>query len=130
METIEELMKEYKEKIGLNISQKNEDEIICIHNQYCYLTQCYNGCIKRYEDLNDLCYGLTPIEIIEKYGNISFCDYFRYNEFGFAIEASQYDVDINTIAEYCVNEDFDLYDFHIRDLLDELNEKIAELKED
>lgn len=112
MTTREERIEQVKDCI----ESMSESNMIWLHNEYCERESYYDDRIYEYYELNEICNGMTPIEIIEKFGDLTYCNYFKYGVYG-AESADWNDVFVDDIAEYCVDEQEDFGDSEIADLL-------------
>lgn len=54
-----------------------DSEVVCAWNQYCENRRYYDDRINYIEELDDFCYGLSALQIIEHYGTLdTSCRYF------------------------------------------------------
>ena len=73
-----------------------DSELIEVWNEFCRHTNHEEKVVYRYEDLNEICQDMTPIQIIESYGCIEGCAYFTediyvegFNELDFALDVEE-----------------------------------------
>lgn len=62
--------KEQLEKIEKVLNTLPNNEVVRIHNNYCYKIGDYNSIIYFMNELDDIVTAETPTEIIRTYGNI------------------------------------------------------------
>lgn len=104
------------DKIYTILNEMDEGDLIYANNEYCDESGYYDDRIYYYEELDDLCYGMKPTEIIEQYGELANCEYFKC---GVYIESADIsDIDINEIATYCVDNGYDIGNYDIGEILD------------
>lgn len=91
-------MKTYEEKIEAIkniIEDMDTSDAVAIHNEYCYETNDYDDEIIDMERFDEICEGMTPIDIVNHifYGDFNpNHNYFRYN--GYAnFESTDYPTD-------------------------------------
>ena len=106
-----------------------DSEMIAIHNEYCEVNKYYGDRIYYMYELDELAQGLSALDIIADYGDIAVSmDYFQENEVFKTHTCFNYYEDAETtyykeIAEYCINNNNYLWDWNIRDFLEEINEE-------
>lgn len=135
MEYVKGMSKEDLENLATaeikeTIDGLDECSMINIHNEYCRNMGYFDDEAINYEQLDDLCCGMSPTEIIEKYGACDGMEWFKFNGYGYPEEFSWADVDTETIAEYCVENEEDFYESDIREILDTLEELVDKLEEE
>ena len=116
----------------------SEREKIYLHNEYCREVGYNDDEIFTYDDINELFSYIEPTEIIEKFADIAYSDYWYFNGYGNAVALDDIDdvMDSDAISTYCLDNAESLYcDFLTRliDLyegIDDLQDRIRdELKE-
>ena len=91
-------MKTYDEKVEAikNIIEDMDDsDAVALHNEYCYETNNYDDEIIEMERFDEICEGMTPIEIANHifYGDFNpNHEYFHYNGYG-NFESTNYPTD-------------------------------------
>lgn len=126
-----EIIEKYYDEIEATLDIMNDDDLFSVHNEWCEAMGYYDDRIEYYESLDELCCGMKPTEIIEKFGDLQNCssDYIKFTIYG-TEEADPSDVDTRAIAEYCVdNEDY-FYNDDIENLLDDMADELNELEEE
>lgn len=107
----QDLNYELYEDISCVLDQMTMEEIIPIHNNFLEKIKCSYDIIYKQEKFNELFNNLEPLEILRqfKHTNILNNDYFWFDVGGNLIaDDNASPIDIDNIAEYCVehNEDF------------------------
>lgn len=98
------------------LDDMTESELVYVHNEYCDDVCYYDDKIESYDNLDELCYGMRPTEIIENFGELSYGCWFTCGVY--ITEVDPFDtIDIDEIANYCVENDTDLYNNDIRNIL-------------
>ena len=81
-------MKTYEEKVEAIrniIEEMDESDAVALHNEWCYETNNYDDEIFEMESFDEICDGMTPINIALKisYGDFNPShDYFRFDGYG------------------------------------------------
>mgnify|MGYP001861285896 CR=1 FL=1 len=105
---------------GMDINEQYS--IFC---EYCEESGYYDDRPESSIDFDELCCGMTPTEILEKYSDIVYCDYFYYDGYGNPTEWDGIETNssIEEVVDYIIENDEDLYNSDIRDLLDKYMEE-------
>lgn len=114
----------------LNILEcMDSSDLVYIHNEYCESSNYLDDRIYEFYELDDLCYNMTPTEIINTYGELSGCDYFTANVYIEPCEPYTY-VDCKDIAKFCIDNEDCLYNTEIQDIIDEYLESLDNEEEE
>lgn len=98
---------------------------ICVHNEYCAGVNAFDDEIYEVEQMDELFYGQNVEWILHRayYGEYNpTADYFKFNGYGniqsiFGFELDSY-IDWDAIADYCLDNDDELYNGDVREILD------------
>ena len=115
------------ERVKEIINNMSESDMIYIHNEYCEARNYYDDRIEYYDSIDELCYGMKPTEIIEKFGDLynSNSEYIKFTIYG-AESADWTDVMVDDIAEYCIDSEESFYNDDIQEVIDEYLESLYE----
>lgn len=105
----------------------SDNEMVYIHNNYCDKNRYYDDIIYFMNEFNDVVNPMSPLELIETYGDIDTSHpYFVFTIYG-AESFNYYDNAPTTyydeIAEYILDYDEDFGNNEIREVLDEILEE-------
>lgn len=119
------------ERVTEIINDMSEGDMIYIHNEYCEANRYYDDRIEDYYSLDDLCCGMKPTEIIEKFGDLynSNSEYIKFTIYG-AESADWTDVMVDDIAVYCIDNEESFYNDDIQEVIDEYLEEDEEEEEE
>lgn len=127
-------MTELKDAILEVLYDLSDSEMVEVHNTYCDDVRYYDDRIEYMSSFDDMCYGMSPTEIIEKFGDLDVnCGYYVVGIF----DVTSFDMyeDAPTtyyeeIAEYCADNDDDLGSSDIRDCIEEWREAHEESEDE
>ena len=131
-------MKTYDEKVEAikNIIEDMDDsDAVALHNEYCYETNDYDDEIIEMERFDEICEGMTPIEIANHifYGDFNpNHEYFHYNGYG-NFESTDYPTDWiypGDIARDVVDRECAFENDEIQEEIDSWSEDEDEEEED
>lgn len=118
------------EKIIKCIQNMTANEMVSLHNEYCYETNCFDDEIFDTDRLDEICNGQSVEWIIHRvyFGEYHpQADYIKFNGYGnfqsiFKYELSEY-IDETAIAEYIIENDECFYNDDIKAILEEEEEE-------
>lgn len=125
---------EKKFKLILEILEGLTDsELLNVHREYLNETNGYDDEIYTLDDLDMIAEGQDAYWLLCRafYGDFNpTADYFKFNGYGniqsiFSYELSSY-IDMEDMAEYCVDNDKALYNDEIQEILDSEDEETEE----
>ena len=100
-----------------------ENELISYWNEYCYNNSYYEDVIHYQYEFDDLCSGMSPLEIAEMVNgaDVNGNEYFYDSIYGLEVGDCLDDlpVDIDTLVDYCIDSYEGLGIPEIDELLDE-----------
>ena len=110
-----------------------DSELLSVHREYLNETNGYDDEIYTLDDLDMIAEGQDAYWLLCRafYGDFNpTADYFKFNGYGniqsiFSYELSSY-IDMEDIAEYCVDNDKALYNDEIQEILDSEDEETEE----
>lgn len=110
-----------------------DSELLNVHREYLNETNGYDDEIYTLDDLDMIAEGQDAYWLLCRafYGDFNpMADYFKFNGYGniqsiFSYELSSY-IDMEDIAEYCVDNDKALYNDEIQEILDSEDEETEE----
>lgn len=110
-----------------------DSELLSVHREYLNETNCYDDEIYTLDDLDMVAEGQDAYWLLCRafYGDFNpTADYFKFNGYGniqsiFSYELLSY-IDMEDIAEYCVDNDKALYNDEIQEILDSEDEETEE----
>ena len=110
-----------------------DDELLNVHREYLKETNGYDDKIYTLDDLDMIAEGQDAYWLLCRafYGDFNpTADYFKFDGYGniqsiFSYELSSY-IDMEDIAEYCVDNDKALYNDEIQEILDSEDEETEE----
>lgn len=110
-----------------------DSELLNVHREYLNETNGYDDEIYTLDDLDMIAEGQDAYWLLCRafYGDFNpTADYFKFNGYGniqsiFSYELSSY-IDMEDIAEYCVDNDKALYNDEIQEILDSEDEETEE----
>lgn len=102
------------------IEDMNIDEQYEIFTEYCEKNKYYDDMPEPIEEFNDLCCGMSPLDIISEYGSFNVnCEYFYNSIYGVEEwEGIETNSTIGEVVNYIIKNDNDLYNPEIRKILD------------
>ena len=114
-----------KEKLIEVFENLSASEKICVHNEYCASVNAFDDEIHEVEQMDELFYGQTAEWILHRayYGEYNpTADYFKFNGYGniqsiWEFELDSY-IDWDAVADYCLDNNDDLYNSEVREILD------------
>ena len=117
------------EKIIDLIQEMDTSEQVCLHNEYCYKTNCFDDEIFTIDQLDELCNGQDLYWVACRcfYGDFNpTAEYIKFNGYGnfqsiYQFEIPNY-IDENEIANYILDNDVDFENNDIRYILDDIDE--------
>lgn len=113
----------------------SDDEIVSVHNEYCYNCNNLDDHIYTMDEFDEICDGMTPWEVARGCFYGTFCPankYFWFNGYG-NFDSQDYvggEIDMNGIAEYIDENDDALYCGEIQDVLDSFEDEDEDEDED
>ena len=131
-------MKTYDEKVEAIrsiIEGMDEPDAVALHNEYCYETNDYDDEIIEMERFDEICEGMTPIEIANRifYGDFNpNHEYFHFNGYG-NFESTNYPTDWiypGDIAREIVDREESFRNDEIQEEIDSWNEENDEENEE
>lgn len=121
-----------KEKIVELIENMSAGDMVQVHNEWCDKAGYMDNWIYSMDEFDEILSGMTPWEVARAaYYSGKFCpanDYFWFNGYG-NLESDDFplgQVWADDIADYCIDNDADLYNDEIREVLDEEEEESEE----
>lgn len=120
---------EFEQRIEDEINDMPLDNQCWLWNEYCNNNCYYDDTVYTDMEFDELCYGLTPTEIIEKYGeNSCVPSYYQFTMYGMEEwEGIDY---VNDVVDYILDNEDDLDNIDIECLLDEYREELDALEEE
>ena len=117
--TIEELKEELKE----TIKNLTDWEVIYVWNTYCRENYCFEDEIFTMTELNDIARDMSPIEILEHFGDMDTNDdYFINGIYGGKSFTNLYDeICLDDIVDYIARTFNDCYSIEIQEVLENFN---------
>ena len=114
-----------KEAIVSVLDNLEVEELICIYNEYLDNCNRYDDHIYSIDSLDEVCHGQTAEWIANRifYGDYHpLAQWFIFNGYGniqsiWGYEINEY-IDALDIADYCIDNDDNLYNDDIREILD------------
>lgn len=93
-------------------------ELIEVWNEYCDYNNYDDERIYYHEEINDLAYGMSPLDILDTYGAVAGCEYFKFTIWG-TEECCYDDIEWDDLIEYIIDHEKDYGVTDIADLLEE-----------
>ena len=121
-----------KEKIVELIENMSAADMVQVNNEWCNNAGYPDNWIYSMDEFDEICAGMTPWEVARAaYYSGKFCpahDWFWFNGYG-NLESDDFPIGqvwADDIADYCIDNDADLYNDEIREILDEEEEEREE----
>ena len=114
---------EKREIIENAVDNLNESDLMYIWNEYCDYNNYYEDKVYYVSELDELCYGMKPTEIISRYGDL---DSFEYFTDGVYTEGSNDLLDLidyGALIDYIIDNEEDFDNSDIADALEEIEEE-------
>lgn len=118
-------MKTFYEIIENALNEFSDSDVLDIWNNYCSANNYYEDEILYISMLDEMCQGMSPLEIIDKYGQMDItCTYYKD---GIYCPESFDDiwsgVEEEDLIHYIIRTDSDFGYIELRQALDEINEE-------
>lgn len=104
-------------------------ELIDIWNEYCDMNGYDDDRIYYRDEIDELAYGMSPLNIIETYGAVADCTYFKFTIWG-AEECWYDDIEYDDLIEYMIDREWSNGNSDIMDLIEEWLESDDEEEEE
>ena len=114
---------EKREIIENAVDNLNESDLMYIWNEYCDYNNYYEDKVYYVSELDELCYGMKPTEIISRYVDL---DSFEYFTDGVYTEGSNDLLDLidyGALIDYIIDNEEDFDNSDIADALEEIEEE-------
>lgn len=98
------------------------DEQFYLFREYCENANYYDDMPERFDDIDELCCGMKPSEILSTYRGINLSwDYFCFNGYGYAVEWEGIDC-VSDVVDYIIENENALDNDDIQEILDKYSE--------
>lgn len=116
-------IKELKEELKETIKNLTDWEVIDVWNKYCQENSCYEDKIFVMAELDDLARDMSPIEILEQFGDMDTNDdYFINGIYGGKSFTNPYDVIyLDDLVDYITRTFNDCHSMEIQEVLENIN---------
>lgn len=106
------------EKVTEIIEDMDLNEQYSIFTEYCQNNNLYDDMPEYVDNIDDLASGMSPTEILEKFGDIDLSwNYFCFNGYGNVEEWNGIDY-ISEVVDYIIENEDSLYNDDIQEVLD------------
>ena len=109
---------EARKEITEIIEEMGIDEQFYLFREYCENANYYDDMPERVGDIDELCCGMKPSEIILAYGDMDLeWNYFQFNGYGYAVEWEGIDC-VSDVVDYIIDNEESLENDDIQEILD------------
>lgn len=131
VKTFEDIDYEFKEILEEIITDMDDDNLLSFWNEYCDSYGCYEDRIYYYEELDDLCYGMSATEVLDKFSDLNGCTYWKDGIYGAeALDYVSEGVDVDDIVDYIFRNEDDFGNVEIEEAIEEYHEAQEKLEEE
>ena len=126
-------MRDMRDEVLEMLKDMNDNDLVAVHNEYCEKVRYDDDRIYYMEELNELMYGMKPLDILREARDVDINDdWIRWNGYGNleSTDCPEDWMDLAEIADYIVENEDPLYNDDIRDLMDEIEEENEEEEEE
>ena len=126
-------MRDMRDEVLEMLRDMNDNDLVAVHNEYCEKVRYDDDRIYYMEELNELMYGMKPLDILREARDVDTNDdWIRWNGYGNleSTDCPEDWMDLDEIADYIVENEDPLYNDDIRDLMDEIEAENEEEEED
>lgn len=119
------------EMIRDTLEEMSSNDLMYIWNEYCDNNRYYDDKIYYYEEIDEFYYDMKPTEIIEKFGELGNCEYWKDGIYGAeALDMIEDGIDFDDLAQYIADNEDSMGYNDLQDTIDEWYEQNEEEEEE
>ena len=105
------------------VDNLSENELLNIWDNYCDCNNYYDDKVYYVSDLDELCYGMKPTEIISRYGDLDGFEYFKDGVYTEGSNSLLDLIDYGALIDYIIDNEEDFDNSDIANALEEIEEE-------
>ena len=105
------------------VDNLSECELLNVWNDYCDYSNYYDDIVYYVSDLDELCYGMKPTEIISRYGDLDGFEYFKDGVYTEGSNSLLDLIDYGALIDYIIDNEEDFDNSDIANALEEIEEE-------
>ena len=106
------------EELNTILYNLEDSELIEMWNTFCRHINHEEKIVYRYEELDDICQDMTPIQIIESYGHLNGCSYFTEDVYTESFNDLKFALDIEELVCYMVDNEMSFFNDECREAIE------------